>query len=206
MMSSYESSTTDIDGYGDLKVADVPPGTNLDLAPRSVTLDGNESGASKCRLGVDALVSVPDDTRASVSHTTGSAPSYDVITSSEPSHVPVPASSLHGDPKPSDTLESSDTPVSIQIHSKLSLPNPDPTKFARNAQCTAWFPTTSPVDPTSFSFFASVRDCPVGLVDASAGRLRASCKIVDHRETFIAPHCMASSMYRTGALGVRYSG
>ncbi|KAF7759839.1 hypothetical protein Agabi119p4_11534 [Agaricus bisporus var. burnettii] len=54
----------------------------------------------------------------------------------------------------------------------------------------AWYPTASPMDPSSFCVLASVRECPVKLLDASDGRLRASYKIVDHRERFIAPHSM----------------
>ncbi|CAA7262292.1 unnamed protein product [Cyclocybe aegerita] len=54
-----------------------------------------------------------------------------------------------------------------------------------------WYPTASAHDPSSFCFVASVRECPVKLLDASDGRLRASYKIVDHRERQIAPHSLA---------------
>ncbi|KAG5650209.1 hypothetical protein H0H81_000310 [Sphagnurus paluster] len=54
-----------------------------------------------------------------------------------------------------------------------------------------WFPTASIMDPASFCFMASVRECPVKLLDATDGRLRASYRIVDHRERQIAPHSMA---------------
>ncbi|KAF5376708.1 hypothetical protein D9615_007827 [Tricholomella constricta] len=54
-----------------------------------------------------------------------------------------------------------------------------------------WYPTASPIDPASFCFVASVRECPVKLLDASDGRLRASYRIVDHRERQIAPHSLA---------------
>ncbi|KAH9927372.1 WD40-repeat-containing domain protein [Amylocystis lapponica] len=54
-----------------------------------------------------------------------------------------------------------------------------------------WFPSATVRDPASFCFVASVRDCPVKLLDANDGRLRASYKIVDHRERQIAPHSLA---------------
>ncbi|KAF8583854.1 hypothetical protein K439DRAFT_1617196 [Ramaria rubella] len=61
---------------------------------------------------------------------------------------------------------------------------------------TLWYPTAIPEDPSTFCFLASVRECPVKLLDASDGRvhdipLRASYRIVDHRERQIAPHSMA---------------
>ncbi|PCH43277.1 hypothetical protein WOLCODRAFT_103329 [Wolfiporia cocos MD-104 SS10] len=54
-----------------------------------------------------------------------------------------------------------------------------------------WYPAATVHDPASYCFLASVRECPVKLLDAADGRLRASYKIVDHRERFIAPHSMA---------------
>ncbi|KAI0302283.1 hypothetical protein B0F90DRAFT_1816499 [Multifurca ochricompacta] len=54
-----------------------------------------------------------------------------------------------------------------------------------------WYPRATPRDPSSFCFVASVRESPVRLLDASDGRLRASYKIVDHRERQIAPHSLA---------------
>ncbi|KAL0567771.1 hypothetical protein V5O48_014221, partial [Marasmius crinis-equi] len=60
-----------------------------------------------------------------------------------------------------------------------------------------WYPTASPKDAASFCFVSSVRDCPVKLLDASNGRLRASYPIVDHIERFIAPHSMAFNPYGT---------
>ncbi|KAA1476466.1 WD40 repeat-like protein [Dentipellis sp. KUC8613] len=54
-----------------------------------------------------------------------------------------------------------------------------------------WYPRATPHDPASFCFVASVRESPVRLLDASDGRLRASYKIVDHRERQIAPHSLA---------------
>ncbi|KAH8092214.1 WD40-repeat-containing domain protein [Cristinia sonorae] len=55
----------------------------------------------------------------------------------------------------------------------------------------AWYPSATRRNPASFCFVTSVRECPVKLLDASDGRLRASYKIVDHRERQIAPHSLA---------------
>ncbi|KAI8996250.1 WD40-repeat-containing domain protein [Trametes punicea] len=55
----------------------------------------------------------------------------------------------------------------------------------------AWYPGASIRDTRSFCFVASVRECPVRLLDASDGRLRACYKIVDHRERQVAPHSLA---------------
>ena len=75
-----------------------------------------------------------------------------------------------------------------------------------------WYPTATPLDPASFCFVASVRECPVKLLDASDGRvrfliisypkfdpynvvqLRASYRIVDHRERQIAPHSLVFNL------------
>ncbi|KAG6808968.1 hypothetical protein H0H92_002202 [Tricholoma furcatifolium] len=54
-----------------------------------------------------------------------------------------------------------------------------------------WYPAASPLNPAAYCFVASVRECPVKLLDASDGRLRASYRIVDHRERQIAPHSLA---------------
>ncbi len=75
-----------------------------------------------------------------------------------------------------------------------------------------WYPRATPHDGSSFCFVASVRESPVRLLDASDGRvshlshffsncvirldgyvsqLRASYKIVDHRERQIAPNSLA---------------
>ncbi|KAH9006272.1 WD40 repeat-like protein [Lactarius hatsudake] len=54
-----------------------------------------------------------------------------------------------------------------------------------------WYPRATPCDASSFCFIASVRESPVRLLDASDGRLRASYKIVDHRERQIAPSSLA---------------
>ncbi|KAG2143580.1 WD40-repeat-containing domain protein [Suillus clintonianus] len=58
----------------------------------------------------------------------------------------------------------------------------------------AWYPGASPNNAPSYCFVASVRDCPVKLLDASDGRLRASYPIIDHRERFIAPHSLAFNL------------
>ncbi|KAG1836525.1 hypothetical protein DFJ58DRAFT_818377, partial [Suillus subalutaceus] len=55
----------------------------------------------------------------------------------------------------------------------------------------AWYPGASSSNAPAYCFVASVRDCPVKLLDASDGRLRASYQIIDHRERFIAPHSLA---------------
>ncbi|PPR01819.1 hypothetical protein CVT24_001683 [Panaeolus cyanescens] len=57
-----------------------------------------------------------------------------------------------------------------------------------------WYPTASPYDPATFCFVASVRECPVKLLDATDGRLRASYSIVDHRERQVAPHSLAFNL------------
>ncbi|KAJ7143861.1 WD40-repeat-containing domain protein [Mycena epipterygia] len=61
----------------------------------------------------------------------------------------------------------------------------------------AWYPTASSANPASFCFVASVRETPVKLLDASDGRLRASYRIVDHRERQIAPHSLAFNLSAT---------
>ncbi|KAF8994657.1 WD40-repeat-containing domain protein [Cyathus striatus] len=58
----------------------------------------------------------------------------------------------------------------------------------------AWYPSATPNDPASFCFVSSVRERPVQLLDASDGRLRASYKIVDHRERQIAPHSLSFNL------------
>ncbi|KAJ7158129.1 WD40-repeat-containing domain protein [Mycena filopes] len=60
-----------------------------------------------------------------------------------------------------------------------------------------WYPTASPSNPASFCFVASIRETPVKLLDASDGRLRASYRIVDHRERQIAPHSLAFNLSAT---------
>ncbi|KAF8526025.1 WD40 repeat-like protein [Hysterangium stoloniferum] len=86
----------------------------------------------------------------------------------------------------------------IEVYA-LPLETPEPTallpsrQFAQseNILGTLWYPTAVPEDPASYCFLASVKECPVKLLDASDGRLRASYRIVDHRERQIAPHSMA---------------
>ncbi|ESK93182.1 guanyl nucleotide binding protein [Moniliophthora roreri MCA 2997] len=60
-----------------------------------------------------------------------------------------------------------------------------------------WYPTASSRNPSSFCFVSSVRECPVKLLDASNGRLRASYPIIDHRERFIASHSLSFNLYGT---------
>ncbi|KAF9646530.1 WD40 repeat-like protein [Thelephora ganbajun] len=61
----------------------------------------------------------------------------------------------------------------------------------------AWYPSATVNNPATFCFLASVRECPVKLLDASDGRLRASYSIVDHRERQIAPHCLSFNVNAT---------
>ncbi|KAF8868077.1 WD40-repeat-containing domain protein, partial [Mucidula mucida] len=56
----------------------------------------------------------------------------------------------------------------------------------------AWYPGASSSTPATYCFAASVRECPVKLLDAADG-LRASYSIVDHRERQVAPHSLAFS-------------
>ncbi|KIJ59608.1 hypothetical protein HYDPIDRAFT_43937 [Hydnomerulius pinastri MD-312] len=58
----------------------------------------------------------------------------------------------------------------------------------------AWYPGASRHNLPSYCFVASVRECPVKLLDARDGRLRASYRIVDHRERQIAPHSLAFNL------------
>ncbi|KAI6042310.1 hypothetical protein EDC04DRAFT_2878535 [Pisolithus marmoratus] len=53
-----------------------------------------------------------------------------------------------------------------------------------------WYPSASRHNPATYCFVASVRECPVKLLDGNDGRLRASYPIVDHRERQIAPHSL----------------
>ncbi|EUC60695.1 guanyl nucleotide-binding protein, putative [Rhizoctonia solani AG-3 Rhs1AP] len=77
----------------------------------------------------------------------------------------------------------------VELKHQLSLQQPAP------ILSTAWFPTASTLDAASYCFVAAIRDTPIKLFDASDGRVRASYKIIDHRERFIAPHSMAFNMY-----------
>ncbi|KAL1746278.1 WD40-repeat-containing domain protein [Schizophyllum fasciatum] len=60
-----------------------------------------------------------------------------------------------------------------------------------------WYPGATAQSPETHCFLASVRECPVKLLDASSVRLRASYKIVDHRERQIAPHSLAFNISAT---------
>ncbi|KAJ3521072.1 hypothetical protein NM688_g9070 [Phlebia brevispora] len=75
--------------------------------------------------------------------------------------------------------------ISSLAHRSTSFPQPAPILDF------VWYPRATCTDPASFCFVASVRECPVKLLDAADGRLRASYKIVDHRERQIAPHSLA---------------
>ncbi|KAG1894097.1 uncharacterized protein F5891DRAFT_962053, partial [Suillus fuscotomentosus] len=57
------------------------------------------------------------------------------------------------------------------------------------------YPGASSDNAPAYCFVASVRDCPVKLLDASGGRLRASYPIIDHRERFIASHSRQFHLY-----------
>ncbi|KLO15902.1 WD40 repeat-like protein [Schizopora paradoxa] len=61
----------------------------------------------------------------------------------------------------------------------------------------AWYPWSNIDSPGSSCFVASVKECPVKLLDATDGRLRASYKIVDHRERQVAPHSLAFNVFGT---------
>ncbi|OBZ74690.1 Telomerase Cajal body protein 1 [Grifola frondosa] len=86
----------------------------------------------------------------------------------------------------------------LQIPEQLTLPSnaasilPHKRIFSQPSPVLdfTWFPSATPRDPASFCFVASVRECPVKLLDASDGRLRASYRIVDHRERQVAPHSL----------------
>ncbi|KAF9786359.1 WD40-repeat-containing domain protein [Thelephora terrestris] len=65
----------------------------------------------------------------------------------------------------------------------------------------AWYPSAAVNNPATFCFLASVRECPIKLLDASDGRLRASYSIVDHRERQIAPHCLSFNANATKIYG-----
>ncbi|KAK7052613.1 Telomerase Cajal body protein 1 [Favolaschia claudopus] len=83
--------------------------------------------------------------------------------------------------------------ASSEQNSEAANPHPNPKILPQPAAIVdyAWYPTAKPTDPASYCFVASVRETPVKLLDASDGRLRASYRIVDHRERQIAPHSLA---------------
>lgn len=56
------------------------------------------------------------------------------------------------------------TSLSTPNNPTLTLPQPSPILDF------TWFPSASPNDPASYCFLASVRECPVKLLDASDGR------------------------------------
>ncbi|CUA67925.1 hypothetical protein RSOLAG22IIIB_13579 [Rhizoctonia solani] len=88
-----------------------------------------------------------------------------------------------------EVLDLTNQANTVELKHRVSLPQPAP------ILSTAWFPTASSLDPASYCFVAATRDAPIKLFDASDGRVRASYKIIDHRERFIAPHSMAFNMY-----------
>ncbi|KIK77675.1 hypothetical protein PAXRUDRAFT_776852 [Paxillus rubicundulus Ve08.2h10] len=57
-----------------------------------------------------------------------------------------------------------------------------------------WYPSASRHNLPSYCFVATVRECPVKLLDGRNGGLRASYPIVDHRERYIAPHTVAFNL------------
>ncbi|KAF8550970.1 hypothetical protein OG21DRAFT_1418815 [Imleria badia] len=88
------------------------------------------------------------------------------------------------------TIESrsSSTSTSRSLTHTKTFPQPAPiVDFA-------WYPGASQHNPPACCFVASVRDCPVKLLDGKDGRLRASYPIVDHRERYVAPHSLAFNM------------
>ncbi|KZV94989.1 WD40 repeat-like protein [Exidia glandulosa HHB12029] len=69
--------------------------------------------------------------------------------------------------------------------SSITIPQPAPVLDA------VWYPGARTSDAPSYCFVASIRDTPIRLLDGTNGRLRASYKIIDHVERFVAPHSMA---------------
>ncbi|KIJ06803.1 hypothetical protein PAXINDRAFT_91462 [Paxillus involutus ATCC 200175] len=57
-----------------------------------------------------------------------------------------------------------------------------------------WYPGALRHNLPSYCFVATVRECPMKLLDGRDGRLRASYPIVDHRERYIAPHSVAFNL------------
>ncbi|KAF9054005.1 hypothetical protein BJ165DRAFT_1435699 [Panaeolus papilionaceus] len=81
--------------------------------------------------------------------------------------------------------------VIIQMrNNRTSTPNPQPSPVLDYV----WYPTASPYDPASFCFVASIRECPVKLLDVTDERLCASHKILDDRERQVAPHGLAFNL------------
>ncbi|KAI0087525.1 WD40-repeat-containing domain protein, partial [Irpex rosettiformis] len=90
------------------------------------------------------------------------------------------------------TLQYLDIPSSLLFDTAPNSPKTPP-PFAQPSPILdfAWYPFASSANPASFCFLTSVRECPVKLLDALDGRLRASYSIVDHRERQVAPHSLA---------------
>jgi hypothetical protein len=65
----------------------------------------------------------------------------------------------HAHPEVASSIEQSESPT-------RAFPQPGPILDY------IWYPTATPHDPASFCFVASVRECPVKLLDASDGRVR----------------------------------
>ncbi|KAI0683292.1 WD40-repeat-containing domain protein [Cytidiella melzeri] len=90
-----------------------------------------------------------------------------------------------------------DIPPSLLSNATTStpplLPGQTTSKFPQPSPILdfTWYPFATPTNPATFCFLTSVRECPVKLLDAASGRLRASYKIVDHRERHVAPHSLA---------------
>ncbi|KAK2462640.1 hypothetical protein APHAL10511_005373 [Amanita phalloides] len=99
----------------------------------------------------------------------------------------LPEQVLQSPPKNAHSPELADT----SIRPAASLRQPSPILDL------LWYPTATRHDPASYCFVASVRECPVKLLDASTGRLRASYPIVDHCERQVAPHSMAFNLTAT---------
>ncbi|KAJ3920129.1 WD40-repeat-containing domain protein [Lentinula edodes] len=85
---------------------------------------------------------------------------------------------------------------SLDSSGSTSPSSPVTLEFCQSAPIVdfAWYPAATSSDPATFCFLASVRECPVKLLDVSDGRLRASYPIIDHRERFIAPHSLAFNL------------
>ncbi|KAJ7087901.1 WD40-repeat-containing domain protein [Mycena belliarum] len=81
--------------------------------------------------------------------------------------------------------------VSVDLQHHTHFTNPAPILDY------AWYPSATLANPASYCFVTSVRETPVKLLDASDGRLRASYRIVDHRERQIAPHSLAFNLPAT---------
>ncbi|EJD01202.1 WD40 repeat-like protein [Fomitiporia mediterranea MF3/22] len=90
---------------------------------------------------------------------------------------------------PTEVVESTMQSLPLHVNSVFRQPSP--------ILDFAWYPGANASNPASYCFLASVRECPVKLLDAADGRLRASYKIIDHRERQVAPHCLAFNSFAT---------